>query len=65
MSIRELIEQRTVKQKELNDIVTEYIIRYIQKIYKSLDEKRTIHFQKVLLYISEWDNERLCKFYDK
>lgn len=65
MSIRELIEQRTDKQRELNDIVTEYIIRYIQKIYKSLDEKRTIHFQKVLLYISEWDNERLSKFYDK
>lgn len=65
MTIRELIELRTRKQNALNEIVSEYICRYIQKIYKSLDEKRTIHFQKVLLYISEWSDDRLLKFYDK
>lgn len=65
MSIRELIETRTRKQAALNEIVSEYILRYISKIYKSLDEKRTIHFQKVLLYISEWSDDRLIKFYDK
>jgi hypothetical protein len=65
MSIRELIESRTKKQTALNKIVSEYICKYIEKIHKSLDEKRTIHFQKVLLYISEWDENRLLKFYNK
>jgi hypothetical protein len=64
-NIRDLIEQKNRYENKLKTVLTDFLYKYITKIYKTLPDKRLKTFQKTLLYIPEWDQTKKDKVYDK
>ena len=64
-NIRDLIEQKNRYEEKLTDVLTDFLYKYITKIYKTLPDKRLKTFQKTLLYIPEWNSTKQDKLYNK
>ena len=64
-NIRSLIEQKSNEEEQLKDILSEFLYKYINKIYKSLPDKRLKYFQQTLLYIPDWSESKQLKVYNK
>lgn len=64
-NIRDLIEQKNKLEDKFKTILTEFLYKYIIKIYKTLPDKRLKTFQKTLLYVPEWSESKREKVYEK
>lgn len=64
-NIRDLIDKKHKEEDTLKSLLSDFLYKYINKIYKSLPDKRLKIFQKTLLYIPEWDESKQLKVYNK
>lgn len=64
-NIRSLIEQKKKEEDEFRDTLSDFLYKYINKIYRSLSDRRLKYFQQSLLYVSEWSESKQLKVYNK
>lgn len=65
MNTYSLRDKKFEYQKRLNDILKKYYLRLFKKIYNNMEKKSIKDFQKKILEIKTWDNDKINSQYKK
>lgn len=67
MAFKDLVNNKKNYEQILYTFISTYCIKYIKKIYALLDDNKNIYkiFQYKLIKISEWDDDKQLKEYNK